>query len=204
MENSQEAIIAKIETEIAPITEKAKEVSVVKNAGDENRAVEFLSQIKRRFKIVDDARTFLVKPLNDHVKSINARFKETLAPLESAEVSVKAGITAWRSSAEFKELEEKRIALEQEALLAAKQGDTPTVVQISEEHAIASKEAPKSVVAESGKAHFRELTKFEITDANIIPREFLMPDEKKIKAAIEAGAKIEGVKSWKESVPVIR
>lgn len=199
-----DAIIARINDEIAPIVAKATEVAVISDAQSENRAVEFLSQVKRRFKLVDEQRTFAVKPLNDHVKALNERFKITLGPLADAERIVKDAMIEYRKSVEFKEAEERRLSLEQEAHLAVKQGDTAGLVKIADAHALASAAAPKTIESMSGKAHFREVWKFEIEDPTLIPAAFLMPNEKAIKEAIETGEKIPGVKSYTEKVPVIR
>lgn len=47
----------------------------------------------------------------------------------------------------------------------------------------------------------RQVAKFEITDPSQLPREYLMPDEKKIRGvvnALKAGASIPGVRVWLE------
>lgn len=197
-----EALISQVEGQVNPIIERAMAVSQVTDVGTEAAAVEFLVQIKKVAKAVDDQRTFLVKPLNDHVKEINAKFKPYLNLLDEAEKKVKDGMTAYRQSAEFKALEEKRLALEQEAHLLVQEGDTKALQEVADAHKEASALAPKSVQAESGKAHFRTIKKFEIVGE--VPREYMMPDEKKIKAAIDNGANIPGINAWVEQVPVIR
>jgi hypothetical protein len=198
---SQE-IITKVEGDVAPLTARAMEMAKVVDAKTEADAVEFLVQIKTVAKKVDAERSFLVKPLNDHVKEINGKFKPYLTALEDAETMVKKGMTEYRQSAEFKALEDARLSLEQEAHLLVKEGDAVGLQAVADAHKEASALAPKSVQSDSGKAHFRTIKKFEITGQ--IPIEYMMPDEKKIKAAIEAGANIPGVKVWEEQVPVIR
>jgi len=200
---SQE-IIKQVEGEIAPLTARAIEMAKVMDSVSEANAVDFLVQIKKMSKSVDDQRSFLVKPLNDHVKDINGKFKPFLAALSDAETIVKKGMSDYRQSEEFKALEEKRQTLEQEGHLAVQEGDVKALEEIGKAHQEASLAAPKSVQSEGGKAHFRMVKRFEIENASIVPREFLAPDEKKIKSAIEAGAIIEGVKVWEEKLVVIR
>lgn len=48
----------------------------------------------------------------------------------------------------------------------------------------------------------RKVWKFEVTDSSKLPREFLMPDEQKIRKyvqAMQADARIDGVRIWSES-----
>lgn len=202
---SPDAALEAIRAEIAPIVAKANIIADIQSPEAEARAVEFLVQIKRRYDMMDAARTFLVKPLNEHVKKINAQFKQDLVPLDEAEAKVKAGMTAWRGSEAFKKLEEARVTLEQEALHAVKTGDTGAIAAIGAEHAMAAQMAPTQVESMSGKAHFRDTTKFEVTDESLIPDAFWSVDEKKIGAAVKAGAKeIPGVRIWTEQTPVIR
>lgn len=50
----------------------------------------------------------------------------------------------------------------------------------------------------------REVTKFEVMDLSILPREYTLPDEKKISAAVALGKEIPGVRVYKETVVVAR
>lgn len=199
-----DAIIKQVEEQTAPLLAQAEVMAKVTDAKTEADATEFLVQVKKAYKKVEEHRLFLTKPLNDHVKAINTKFNPFKESLEGAELMVKKGMTAYRESAEFKAAEEKRQTLEQEGLLAVKEGDVQALEVIGAAHAEASALAPRIVETDSGKAHFREVTKFEIENESLIPREFLMPDEKKIKAAVNAGASIPGVRTWKEQSAVIR
>jgi hypothetical protein len=154
-------------------------------------------------KIAEDARKFLVKPLNDHVATINAKFKETLTPLAEAENTVKAGMTQYRESDAFKIADEKRKTLEMEARAAMREGDTAGLRDIAVQHAEVASETSNTIATNSGKVSYRNVQRMEIVDAEAVPREFLAPDEKKIMQALKAGALIPGIKSWIEKVPSI-
>lgn len=83
------------------------------NAGDLMKIIN--NQINKQ----DDARTLLVKPLNDHVKMINGQFKPHMDMLKSAKSGLKAKMDIW-AGLEVKrirdeESETKRLA--EEALL---------------------------------------------------------------------------------------
>ena len=59
-------------------------------------AVEFLSKLRIFTRRAEEVRTFLVKPLNDHVKNINTAFKKLLAPVVNTEEVVSHGIQTYR------------------------------------------------------------------------------------------------------------
>ncbi|HKQ97122.1 MAG TPA: hypothetical protein VJV75_04535 [Candidatus Polarisedimenticolia bacterium] len=83
-------------------------------------AADIRNALKQAEKRVDDARTSLVKPLNDHVKSINARFKPMTDQLAEAVRAIDAEIVRDRrvreaaAEAERRRLEEERRKLERE------------------------------------------------------------------------------------------
>src|SRR3990167_5234678 len=109
--NITESDIEKIRSDVAPILEKAPVVADVKDTESEARAVEFLSQIKLRLQKLEDARKFLVKPLNDHVKEINAKFKESTDPLSEADLAIRKGITVYRNSEAMREAQAEKARL---------------------------------------------------------------------------------------------
>ena len=180
---------------------KAEEVANVTSTEDEERAVEFLAQVKARARIIDDRRQFFVKPLNDHVKAINAEFKKVSEPLDEAERIVKSGIASHRGSPAFKEAEARRKAIEDEARQAANQGDIAALTELAKEHAQAKSEAPRSVQTSTGKMTTRKAWKFEIEDENLVPRPFLMPDERKITQVVKEGIRIiPGIRIYEDTV----
>lgn len=192
-----------IRSESDPIILQAAEIAIVKDTESEARAAEFLKQIKIRIDIAEMARTKLVKPLRDHVKMIDAEFKKTTGPLEKADETVRCGMIAYRNSPAFKAAEERRKELEREGKRAAQEGDIDDLERISEEHRDASVAAPVKVETESGEARFRKIKRFEIVDLEKLPAAYWMPDEKKIKVAVDAGMVIDGVKTWTEEIPII-
>lgn len=58
---------------------------VILSREDLSEATDLVKLIKTRARGIEDERTRLVKPFNDGVKRINARFKQMLEPLDSAE-----------------------------------------------------------------------------------------------------------------------
>lgn len=182
---------------------EAYTISAVVDAPSEMTAVEFLKQIKLHYAKIESARVFLTKPLNEHLHKINVEFKKTTQPLEQAEALVKKGMIAYRNSPEFLDAERNRLEIEREARQAIREGDSPRLTELADEHAAASAAAPKKVETATGEARFRKTLKWELVDLEVLPAGYWTPDEKKIAAAVKAGMAIPGVKTWTEAVPII-
>lgn len=223
-QNDQE--VTKMREEANQLLFVSEEMAKITNAQEEAKAVEFLSQVKRRWKMVDEKRKEYVKPLNEVVKKVNDDFKNILTPLETIEAIVKKGMTAYRSAEDFKAKEALRIEAEQKAKQAIneiKYGDglTDENLQNAKEAAkavsIASVEAPRVVKSteSGGSASFRKDWKFEIINKYEIPTSI---QKEVLELAFEKGLfdqvirqhikaeehEIPGVRIWPESTPIIR
>lgn len=103
-----------------------------------------------------------------------------------------------------KEAEERQLAA---AEAAEAEGDKEGAEEIINEEVFTPPvETAKSVPAVDG-VHYRDNWKYTIMDEGLIPRKYLMPDEKKIGGvarSMKADAKIPGVKVWNDRKPVDR
>lgn len=203
LQDNETTEIETIRNEAQLLLDKANEVAMVSDATSESRAVEFLKQVKMRADLTEDARVRLVKPLKDHAKMIDQEFKKTSEPLEEAERIVKAGMVTYRQSTEFRALEAKRKAVEQDAREAIREGNTAKLAVLAEEHKEASADAPVKVQSQSGEARYRKVWHWEIDNLEKLPAAYWMPDEKKIATAVKAGITVEGVKAWQTEEPSI-
>jgi hypothetical protein len=195
--------IARLGEEASGLVAVARDVAKIVDAGGESEAAGFLKGLKVRREIAEAARLKLVKPLNDHVKMINYEFKKVTAPIDEADAMVRRGMTAYRSSQTFKDAEARRYEIEDRARVAIRAGDTATLADLSEAHAEASIAAPRKVVTDTGETRFRKVWRFEIADLEALPAGYWMPDEKKIKTAVDAGVPVAGVNAWTEDVPIV-
>jgi len=91
------------------LCEMAEDILIM-SRNDLSNATDLVKTIKQRHKEIETERTGLVKPFNDGVKAINARFKLMTDPLETAESGVKSKMLS------FQKEEEKRANIEQERL----------------------------------------------------------------------------------------
>jgi hypothetical protein len=175
----------------------------IQDAKSESEAVMFLGRIKDNLNLAKKQFDFLTKPLKEHIKTIKAEYDVIISPLEEAEALVKKGITEWRASETFKQKEAERIALEQMAKSAVRDGDIEKLEVLAHEHATVSEVAPKSVKTSEANMYMRKTYKFNVVSLSDVPLEYLTIDESKVKASIKEGTKIKGIESWVEMVPTI-
>ena len=204
--------VAQLRDDANSLLFKAEEVAAIDSLETEQRAVEFLSQVKHRAKIVDDKRRSYTDPLNAAVKLIKADFDTILNPLDQAEVVVKKGIQTFRDAEDFRRKEAAR----KEAEIAAKnavqpiaRGDmSPEAIGKAQEASVALQQAnavaPRTVTTQTGQLRTRKDWKFEVVAPLDVPRDYCSPDAAIIRAAVKGGEReIPGIRIWEETTPII-
>lgn len=196
-------------------------------------AVDQIVQIKALAKKIEEHRLSMTRPLDESKKAIMDWFRPATDYLEKAEALLKASVNVFNTAERKKQaeadakhrrleaLERDRQAEEQrktEALLeqadkAAAMGDMETA-EVLEAQAIVAQEvaAPMAVLVpyvpeKTQGASTRQNWKYRVVDAALVPREFLMVDEKKLGAyakAMKADAAVLGVEFFPEDVLVVR
>lgn len=162
------------------------------------KATEFLGGIKARLKKIEDLRTAFVKPLNDHVKTINAMFKEQSSPLEAIETTVK------RSISDFK-LEEEKKARAEEARLAKIRDTANAKREEKGQDQIFTpvktvERSEQTVNTDAGRSTAKKVWKYRIVDIDKVPRQYLRCEIKhsEVTKAINEGLKIEGLDIYED------
>lgn len=184
----------------------------VTNADEYNAAASFLQQIKANAAEVEKERVEWKKPLDSLSKKVQALFKPALDTYTTAEAIVKRKLIAYmdeqeriRRAAQAKADEEARIQqqkLADQAAKAAKAGKIEKAEALEQRAAsvvapVIQHSAPKVAGIQPRKQWV-----FEIVDASLVPREYLVVDEKKIGAVVRAlkgNTNIPGVKVREES-----
>lgn len=167
---------------------------------EEQMGIDSLADIKRFQKQVEEARKNQVDPFNKLVKRVNDIFRPIGDGLVKSESVIKDKVKNWRVKKEqIRQVEErKRLETYQK--------------QIADEQARAKVEKreaeivlpPPAIIqtntrGTSSTASSRKVWKFEILDESKIPRQYLIVDESKIRAAIKLGTReIEGVKIFED------
>lgn len=171
---------------------------VITNDVQAAKAGAVLAQIKTLEKELESQRTFFTKPLNDQVKKINELFKGFSAPLAKARALVTGKIIEYTT-------EQEKIAAE-----AQRKADIETRRVQNQLNKQAEKEGTEAPIVEApivapvankiGNSSIVKRWTFKITKESLIPREYLMIDEKKVREAIRSGERnIKGLEIFQES-----
>jgi uncharacterized phage infection (PIP) family protein YhgE len=153
-------------------------------------AAEQVAVFKAEFDGIEKDRRELTDPLNQVVKKLNAKAKPATTFLETAIKLLKQAMAQWQ----FAEEERQRKALA-EAQAKAQAGDIAGATL-----ALAHVESQTPKVAGTS---VRSDWDFKITNPDLIPREFLTPDEAKIRAYVKAAKRpdaIPGVEAFETKI----
>lgn len=178
---------------------------------------EDLKRVKAAAKKLEDTRTGMTKPLNESLKRINDFFRKPADALAAIERRIKGALGAFYEEqqrlarVEQAKADEKarkdRLALEAKARAAQDAGKVEKAAALEQRAAAVVAPIITREPAKVPGLQMRDAWKFEITDPSKINAAFLMPDEKKIRAQVQAlkgdAAAIigEGVRVWSEKVP---
>lgn len=170
---------------------------------------EDLKRVKAAQQKLEDARTSITSPMNAALKAVNNFFRKPTERLAIIETTVKRELAKFATAQEERQREEQRQAdeaarkerqrLEAQAQRAAGSGKVEKAAAL--EHRAATVVAPVVNRAPPKVTGVRmtEVWKFEVTDPNLVPREYLSVDESKIRkvvSALKAGANIPGVRVY--------
>lgn len=178
---------------------------------DVSMASELLQNLK---KLEDEIRSSfdpIVEQAHKAHKEAIAQRDEHLKPVLEAQKKIKDCLSKWKEKEELKRLQEAmRIAEEkrkeeeekrlQQAELLEKMGETEKANEILEQPIFCAPETEKIKVE---GISFAELWTYEIINEAEIPREYLIPDEKKINAVVKAmknNIEIPGIKIFKKTI----
>lgn len=156
-----------------------------------NEAGDIISWIAERLKKIEARRIHYVKPLNDHVKDINAEHKGYTQPFQEADRIIREKMMSWRRAEEaYAQAGQERI--EKEAKKLAKE------TGVSVEEIMASAEVPEAI-KETTNSTVAKRWVFEIIDMSKVPRNFLCLDEKSVNINIREGVRnIPGLRIYQE------
>lgn len=173
---------------------------VVTNDDQERLAGDLLKMVKNLIKAAEDERTTIVKPFNDGVKAINLKYKDITGPLEIAKANIEKALKPYALK-KLQDLREKeRLAqqeLEKKALEEAAQAPTQEAAEEVLNTAVAAVERipqASTVRGQYGSVTSKRIKYgFEIVDVEKIPREYLVVDEKKVRAAINGDPRVSDI-----------
>lgn len=205
---------------------------VVTNQTELDAAMSTVRTVKHLLKQVEARKKELIDPLNAQVKLVRDYANEIAAPLEAAEAHVKAQLVAYerelarsREEARRREaeeqrkreaearakLEEERKAAELEAMFATKEESDlaeatieATETRVHTELAITHAQNLAQIDAQKVSGA-RKVWTFKVTDLSLVPKEFFVLDEKKVRSQIRDGVReISGIEIFQETSIAIR
>lgn len=178
--------IVLMQKELSPIAQKAEDVSIT-NEKQMVAATELLSKLNQLNDRIVEIKEQVTKPLNAALKAERSRWK----PLEEM---YEDAITVIRSKMSVYQTEQVRIRREKEMKIAlrVKEGSGNLSLEKAAEKIGALALPQKEVATESGLVQFRETATLKISDASLIPREYLVVDEKKVLADLKTGVVVPG------------
>lgn len=194
-------IVTAAQAEASTLLVQAQQVAAsvptltITTAEEYQQAAAGLVELKGRWKVVEDKRTSMVKPLNDVVKSINGMFKPVLDSWDRTMDVVKRAMQDFQ----VREAEVQRKALEAAAALA-QQGQTGEQFT-----ALVAQGSAMPVKAQGISS--RAVWRWRVVDAAVVPREYLSIDPAKVDAAVKAqqdGVKIPGIEVYREEIMAVR
>jgi hypothetical protein len=184
------AVLPPVEEHVAfgiEVLEGVKSLDV-KTAEDMEVASGIRQKIKDRTKAVKGLLEPFIKAAHALHKSHTARRKDILAPLEKAEEIINGKMVDWQIKEEKRLAEEQKKRDEEEKLAAAIKAEEEGNESLSE--AIMDDQVPVTAApVEKTKTEgvsFTETYDYEIVAESKLPREYLMPNDKAIKAVVKA------------------
>lgn len=206
----------------------AAENLVVNDAETETAATSIAVEAKTILKALEGKQEETAGILGKWARKLNAHFKPTADTLDAIVKKCGAKVGAHKNALEMARQSEIRanaakIAAEEKRLEAEKQDaakkffadqqvakafDDPELAHnaavefqatMAKTNALVPEVVEKKTAVAGGSASLKATPRYEITDENLLPREFLVADEKKIAAQVKAGVEeIPGVRIWQE------
>lgn len=140
-------------------------------------ALDMGKKIKQVGKMITDRKEEITKPLNESLKSIRALFKPIEENAQNAEYLIKGKMIEYNR-------EQQAIADKERERLAAKVEKGTMKIETAVRKMDDIKAPEQTTRTETARATIKKVPKCRITDENLIPREYLVPDMTKIKNAV--------------------
>lgn len=181
---------------IVPLIEDIKKLEIT-DKSSMAIAVEDLSRVNKYLDSVIKYKEKKTKPLNELKKAILAETKPLESILEDLVSQIKGKMTTYQT-------EQVRIQKEEEDKIASRIGEGKGKLKVETAvKQIDALDTPEtSVTSDSGKVMFKTVKRFEVVDMSLLPLEYHVADDFKIRDAMKAGIEVAGVRYYEEQVPI--
>lgn len=179
----------------------------VEDAESNNNAVAMMAAVQKLKKRIDTVRKEKTKPYFDFKKGVDSIAKGFVGRLDTVLKALNPKVTRYQQEQERIRREEERKAQEEADRLAKKAEEERRKLQeaadkeaaekgeeapVIEAPAVAAPVIPKKdnvTRTEQGAAHIRKEWVFEVEDPSKVPAEYLMVDERAVRAAVKNGVR---------------
>lgn len=207
---STDTAIAELEPERLSLEARVANL-VIRDAQGYREAGEWLKSIKGFLKNIEEARTRITQPMNEALRQVNAQAKDSAAPFMACEQKIKREMLRFSDEQDRIRQEEQRKAneaaererrkLQEQAQKAAAKGQEAKAEALADRaSAVVAPIAQQAAPAVAGIAIPKVWT-FEVVDPSLVPREYLVVDERKIRGvvtALKGAANIPGVRVFEQ------
>lgn len=175
------------------LVQKGANALVISSNEDMEKGTDLLASVKQIKKAVTERKEAITRPLMEALASARDLFKPLETGYADAEKVIKAKMLDY-SLAEAERIEKEKARVEARVEKGTMRVDT--AVQKIEDIG----DTKSSFSGEQGKITFKTMRKVRITDENLIPREYLVPDMVKITKVSLAGINVPGAEVYEEKV----
>lgn len=195
---------------------EAKLIDIVVDDDTIFEATDWTKKVIELRKAAEKEKKAQIDPIKATIAEIEAPFKRFLAEVDKVEQLFREKIAAYHAECKRKEaarLEAERqerlrqLEAEREKQIIAANGEATEALETAVEHVQAEVIKPKSsAVGFTGATSTgRTVWKYEIVDADKVPREFCEPAAGKINRAVQSGTReIPGVRIYSQDSVMIR
>lgn len=154
---------------------------------------DFLNQVKQVKKAVTDKKESVTRPLMEGLAAARDLFKPLESVCAEAEKTIKAKMLTYT--------EDKQVEIDKEKDRIGKRVEKGTMnVDTALDKIENLGEVGKTFRGDNGKVSVRTMRKVRIVDESLLPREYLVPDVKKITQVVLAGLVVPGAEAYEEKV----
>lgn len=220
--NNTTIVVKQIPTDISNIRQFYEYENItITNRDEFETASAYFLQTKAHLKLVEEERKKIVDPINKALKATNDLFKRISDPLNKIKDQLNSKMKVFADGERKKLEEQKRIELEEQkkkfeedakkAKMEAIELGSQTALEVANTFQKRANEIDTENVEVKqtvrlgaiGTMAERRTWQFKVIDVNLIPREYLIVDEKKINAIKkefgEKGLSIPGIELFQET-----
>jgi hypothetical protein len=159
---------------------------VIKDDKQFSEVVEYGSSLKKYAKQLKESKEKVTKPMNEALKAVRDMYRPLEDRLKDMEIEIKKSLGAYN--------ERVRIEADKKAAKIKEREEKGTLKAETAAVKLSEIELPDTTVkTESGaKVTEKTIKKYVVEDESKLPREFLMPDMKKIEMALKEGRTVPG------------